>query len=445
MDKAENTQVLNGESTQSQQYVRKGGDSTISSDDFATFEELSETKFSNKTKGGKNANDIQNEEKSAPKEAKEKIAEAKKVQKELEKEMGLDGKKSKAQSTDKESEDEDTEADKELEAQEKNKKKLDADESEDESEEKEEKVSEKQDVPKIKFRQGDADVEIDPAATVQVKVNGKLEDVAVKDLMSEYSGRVDLKRKYSALDVERKQFQNEVKELDTRVNKLHELAVKEKNPRMAIGYLAEMLGADPREVWKQLKTEIGEQLIAASKLSPEQQEALEAREEVEYYRRKAEDAQKSAKESQELETLKNRVTQTQEKFGMTPAQFKQNYDALVKEAATSGYSENDLTPEMVGEYFQLMQRNGKLKTMLDETFSGYENKVGLFAELKDVWAQNPSFSLDDIKDIAMQVYGAKKKSGLAKRIEAEKKTNAQSNRISTDNFDTWADLERQFS
>lgn len=250
----------------------------------------------------------------------------------------------------------------------------------------------------------------------------------------------DYKRKYSALDVERKTFQNEVRELDSRVNKLHDLAVKEKNPRLAIGYLAEMLGADPREVWQSLKSEISQALEASRRLSPAEQEALEAKEEAEYYKRKVADTAQEAKKSQELETLKSRVLSTQEKYGMSPTQFKAAYDELVREATATGYKEDDLTPEMVGEYHQILQRNGELKSMVQETFLSDTDRKSVYAELKGVWAQNPSFTIEDIKDIATQVFKTKKQSGLAKRIEAQNKKENTNTRMSKEHLETWEDL-----
>lgn len=418
----ESAQNNTGGETQANEYVRKGGSNMISEDDFATFEELSDTKVSAKypkTKGGgenEKSKSSSGGKKTIEKQAEEEVALAKQIGEELEKEMGLDAKKQQAQASKEETKEELTE------------------------EKTEENLEDKPKVVPYKFKQGDEELDIDPSTTVQVKINGKLENVAVKDLISEFSGMTDYKRKYSALDVERKTFQNEVRELDSRVNKLHDLAVKEKNPRLAIGYLAEMLGADPREVWQSLKSEISQALEASRRLSPAEQEALEAKEEAEYYKRKVADTAQEAKKSQELETLKSRVLSTQEKYGMSPTQFKAAYDELVREATATGYKEDDLTPEMVGEYHQILQRNGELKSMVQETFLSDTDRKSVYAELKGVWAQNPSFTIEDIKDIATQVFKTKKQSGLAKRIEAQNKKENTNTRMSKEHLETWEDL-----
>jgi len=418
----ESAQTNTGGETQANEYVRKGGSNMISEDDFATFEELSDTKVSakypKKKGGGENEKSKSSGKKTIEEQAQEEVALAKQIGEELEKEMGLDAKKQQAQSN--------KEVPPEINVEEK---------TEETSEDKPKAIP-------YKFKQGDEELDIDPASTVQVKINGKLESVAVKDLISEFSGMTDYKRKYSALDVEKKTFQNEVRELDSRVNKLHDLAVKEKNPRLAIGYLAEMLGADPREVWQNLKSEISQALELSQKLSPAEQEALELREEAEYYKRKVADSAAEAKKSQEFETLKTRVLSTQDKYGMTPTQFKATYDELVREATATGYKEDDLTPEMVGEYHQILQRNGELRSMVDETFVSDTDRKSVYTELKGVWAQNPSFTIEDIKDIATQVFKTKKQSGLAKRLEAENKKENTNSRISKESFDSWDDLNQ---
>jgi hypothetical protein len=76
-------------------------------------------------------------------------------------------------------------------------KKEKADDSEEESEEKEIKKEIERQVKKLKAKIGDSDLEIDEDALFDVKIAGKSESAALKDLINNYSANTNWDRKYS--------------------------------------------------------------------------------------------------------------------------------------------------------------------------------------------------------------------------------------------------------
>ena len=295
-------------------------------------------------------------------------------------------------------------------------------EAEPEIEAKPDAVSQEIKAKTFKIKNGDADMDLREDAMVPVKVDGKVTQVPLKDLLSEFSGKTDWTRKYQDLSNEKKTFYDERDTITNRVNEFYRLSVDEKNPRLAIDFLAEAMGADPHEVWTNLMAPIKEAMKNAPQLSPEEIAVNETKEELDYYRRKEELRKTEGAKARENEGLLSRIKDTQEKLAMSSEQFKKSYDDLVAEAKRSGFDVNNLTPEMVGEYHQILDRRSKIQEYVVEAYADSEKQSDIEVQLYDTWAKNPEFSLDDIKDIAREVYGSSKSksSRLVERVKETK-------------------------
>jgi hypothetical protein len=276
----------------------------------------------------------------------------------------------------------------------------------------------------LKIKHGDTELDLAEDAMVPVKVAGEIVQVPVKDLLANYSGKTDWTKKYNALHEERTSFYTERDTVNSRINEIHDLAVTQKNPRLAIERLAEAMGADPTETWNSLITPIKEAMKSLPNISPEELAAREKEEELEYYKSKESWRKQEAEKSRINEDLVSRIKTTQSEHGMTPEQFKASYDEMVKEARRSGFNEADLTPEMVGQYFQMTDRQDQVSKFVQETYAESEKKSDIYGQLLETWKRNPEFSLDDLKEIASEVFGTTKAKSarLAERVTKTKTT-----------------------
>lgn len=276
----------------------------------------------------------------------------------------------------------------------------------------------------LKLKQGDTELEVAEDAIVPVKVDGKVVEVPVKDLLANYSGKTDWTRKYQDLHNERTQFYTERDTLSGRINEFYRLAVDEKNPRIAIDFLAEAMGANPQEVWSNLMGQVKEAYKNSADLSPEELKAREYQEELEYYKRREELRRTESEKARERDGLLSQIQEVQTKYGMTPQQFKQSYDDMVAEAQRSGVDVNTLTPEHVGQYHQILDRRTKVTGFVQETWKDSEKASDIEKQLYDVWTRNPEFTIDDLKDVAIEVFGAPKSKAakVAERVKETTKT-----------------------
>lgn len=273
-------------------------------------------------------------------------------------------------------------------------------------------------------------------AALPVKINGKTEHIQVKDLLSNYSGKVVWEEKFRTLDLERKTFHNERDGLQSGINKLHELAISG-NPRAAIEYLAEAMGADPIKVWGDLKKEVATVIKQYSDLTPEQVQALELKEENEYLRRKDESARAATIRQQEFVETETTVRAIQETLGIDKKQFVELYDELVSEARRANKDENLITPELVRDYYQAKLRTQEVRKILSSDFSNRgETEALKYGEmLLDVWKRNPEFTPEQIRDIAKEAFSVKKQSSLAKKIVKNRSEQNEMRQPQTDPMD----------
>lgn len=318
--------------------------------------------------------------------------------------------------------------------------KLEDEEKDRDQEEKEDPVKEKNDLKKIKIQANGHVKELPENAAIPVKINGKTEHVQLKDLLSNYSGKVVWEEKFRTLDLERKSFHNERDNLQAGINKLHELAMQG-NPRAAIEYLAEAMGADPRTTWNNLKLEVAKVLKQYSNLTDEQIEAQELKEENEWLRKKNESAKAATLREQALAQTETTVRAIQETLGIDKQQFVKLYDELVAEARLSGQDDSVVTPEHVEKYYHIKFRSDQAKKIVSENFPNRESKEvsKIYDTICEVWEQNPNLTPKEIKDVAIEVYGGRKQSSLAKKLQKNHSEKNELRQPQTDPMD-WDSL-----
>lgn len=272
----------------------------------------------------------------------------------------------------------------------------------------------------LKFKNGEADLDVPADAKVTVKVNGKDEVVDLQTIVNEFSGKTNWGRKYQELDTERKTFNHERDTINSNINEIHEMVVTQGKPIDGIAHLAEILGADGDKIVKQMREQIYEQFEEWSKLSPEQRREAQMLEDnatlkAKLNRRDALDAK-----SRETATLAKRVDDIKAHHNIDNARFTEIHETLKKSVAPE-----DLTPELVGAVSDNWNRMDTVDLVVKEI--GLEAEFGktAFKELMTEWNKDRSLTKAQIKAIAEQVYGGQKPaSKLADKI---RKSNAESN------------------
>lgn len=278
-----------------------------------------------------------------------------------------------------------------------------------------------------KFKSGDADLDVPGDAKVTVAVNGKNEIVDVQELINNYSGKQNFGRLAQELDTEKKSFHAERQALQTSVDDLYNLCVKENKPMDAVAHLTDLLGGNGAEVVKKMQAEMRKVFEEWSKLSPEERRIRETQEESELYKAKLARRDNADAKRNESAKIATRVQDVKTKYKISDAEFAEVYDTLKKGGQIKS---DDLTPELIGEVHQNWQRMDRVDEIVAEL--GFDTEVAAKAtkQLMNEWSKDKTLTKAQIKAIAESVFGKSSKKSASKlsdklrRSGAEPKANA---------------------
>ncbi len=262
----------------------------------------------------------------------------------------------------------------------------------------------------LKFKNGDADLDVPASAKVTVKIDGKDEVVDVQTLVNEYSGKTNFGRKAQELDTEKKTFYAERQELNDGIDTLYDLAITKKDPMSAVAYLSDMLGGDGVKTVQEIQTQMFKDFEELMKLTPEQRAAKQEKDRADLLQKKLDQGKSLEAKKGEQAKVAKRVDEIKTKYSMNDDQFKETHEALKKLVEAK-----DLTPELVGEVYQRWQHQDQIdELVLELDIKDEKAKGALLGE----WYKDPSLTKAQIKAIAVQVYNIKSpKSALEKKIE----------------------------
>jgi len=288
------------------------------------------------------------------------------------------------------------------------------------------KVEKTIDATKIfKLKSGDQDVQLRSDTMVDVKVDGKVEKVPFSELINGYSGQSSLTKKYTELKKDRSSFENEKKAVQDLLTHSHDRLTKG-DLHGFITVVAEAMGADPIQVWKDSQKQILEKLKGHVSISEEELKAQEALDENAFY--KARDAREKERQTKEaaLKKQQEEASRFHEKTGLDPDQFEE----LVKEMLTiPDLKPEEITYDLVADYHKVKVLNSKLETILQRVSPDLSESERNQA-IMDVRAKiglDP-MSDEDLEHILTEVYGSQEEKKLAKKLKkseqiSKKKTN----------------------
>lgn len=278
-------------------------------------------------------------------------------------------------------------------------------------------------VKSIKIKAGDSEFEIPSNAPVPVKINGKDEQVSFQELVNNYSGKVSYEKKFNELAINRKKFENERNEIQSSIDNLTKV-FESGDARYAFSSMVEALGGNGDEWWGKLVKQVEEYAGQIAELTPEQREALKAKQDAEFYKKRLELDKKEKQISTQLSDLKSRVETVKQELGIEHTEFEKAYKELRgfidKGELKFSDLDKEFTPEFIGNYIKATKLQDNLnKIVVDHVAQDKQAKA--FKDLSDIWQKDRSLTADDIKDIAIEVYGqAKPKaSRLADKVQSK--------------------------
>lgn len=272
-------------------------------------------------------------------------------------------------------------------------------------------------VKTVKIKNGDSDLELRSDGLVTVNVNGKPEQTTVQELLDNYSGKTNWGRRFQKLGEQEAALKSAQKDFESLTLRLHQEGVKNKDPISTMNILGEVMGWDMDQFWQQTTSYVSKRIEELSNLTPEERRAFEAEERLKKYEQRDKQQAETKKYESAMSDLEKRVETVMESLGLN----MQEFEAAYRKAVNDGVDPN-ISPEDFGKYYKESETKYALVDLVTEVANGYsEDEV--YDAVSDLWSvveKNPDLSEEDIREIAVEVYGNKAAKNLTRKLQKAK-------------------------
>ncbi len=280
----------------------------------------------------------------------------------------------------------------------------------------------------INLKVGDEDVALDEGASLEVRVDGKKQSVTLKDLMSNYSGKIPIERRLQEVAEARKVEAKRAAETEARekrisghIGRFIESAQKA-DMLGAIATAFELSGnkADPFEALVQLQDaqmEIAKQMLD---MTPEQLAYARQQQKNAYLQSKYDGLMK-ARESEKAEAqFQERVSNAIKSVDTTMEEYVEKRDQLKKDFKARGIPETEITPELVANHITVVKRYESARDILkavDPDANLQDPKVQkVWDSIVQMRNANPDWSDEDITEIVQTAMNKKQGASVSAKI-----------------------------
>ncbi|MBR9701040.1 hypothetical protein GOV11_04200 [Candidatus Woesearchaeota archaeon] len=291
-----------------------------------------------------------------------------------------------------------------------------------------------------KLKSGDDEVSLRADTQVEVVVSGKQQTVKYQDLVDNYSGATHLRQELSKLRQEQHTFEQDRGDLQGAINDIYDKIVVKKDPEAGLGYLAEILGANPVEVINDIRMQMEPIISERAAMSPEQIEVMDMQQQMSLMKKREETFNQKTASQAQARDLEERTFGVLDSSGLSKEKFAEYYNEL---ADSGDVTLEDITPEFIGYYHEDIQARDSLGTMLSEVSPGIGGEAmdSAVDHLRQVMLdpRNSDLTVTDMRDIAVEVFGSKASQNLTRKLE--KSMPAQTNRgapAKVANEDLWS-------
>lgn len=276
----------------------------------------------------------------------------------------------------------------------------------------------------VAFKVGDAEVPLDENAKFTWKVDGKQEDITLKDLISNYAGKIPVERRFAELDKVRQQDAKKVQEFEsTRTRHSAAISAMHKNVSEgkifeAIAGMLELSGskADPRNFVKTMRGELIKQAQAIAQMSPEQLAMHEKDEEFSYLKSQHDRlVQQREQETAQL-ALRERVSGAMQSVNATLEDYAGTKSFLEKAYKERNWDPATITPEAVAKQISDVRNLTEAKEVLLSVDPELVNNDKLWDEVTLLKQRYPSWTKKDLEDVVRAGISQKRSTAVSKKV-----------------------------
>lgn len=252
-------------------------------------------------------------------------------------------------------------------------------ESEEEEAKEEDKPEDKKPKAKLRMRMGDELFNVEADATFPVKIDGKVENVPVQELINNYSGKTAWDKKFTEIGKEKKNLEYEKANIESQKNRLVEhiknaldpIKDANKNPLDSLLYLVEISDGDPYATYRRVMEANLEELTSLMDMSETERELHFMKKKDELQGKVAKQRQEKQQKAESFNQVRQKVDALRQAHNLSIDDFVEasdEYEELIREA---GLDVKNITEEQVVEYASLKPHVAKVGELL----APYEDNI----------------------------------------------------------------------
>jgi hypothetical protein len=266
----------------------------------------------------------------------------------------------------------------------------------------------------------------DDSSEIEMKIDGEMKKVSLKDLKAEYSGKFATQKRFSEIDKERKIVLKEKATLQSEIQNINQYVdtfakkIQAKDSLGALQYLSQFSGMSPAAVKQNLIMQLLPEIDRLSTLSPEARDLEVSREEILYQK---------ARQEQELNKIRSQTSQKEAELQNVKVKA-QNGISDEEWDASFGFLDQNLpkdkpiTRQDVVDYTKWKRADQKCESALSGFESGkYLSDKIVRDTLNKVIRDNPDFTDSDINGILMDTFKGKIQEQVKKTAEVKNVSN----------------------
>jgi len=281
---------------------------------------------------------------------------------------------------------------------------------------------------KVAFKGADGKpIELQEDAVVEWKVDGKATPVPLKELLTNYSGKVAWEKRFNEVAEQRKQFAEVSRSFEAErgrhkavINEMHK-AASEGRTFDAVSAMLKLSGAQasPREYLSNLRNGLIKQAQEMSQMSPEQRQLQEEREEVAYLKAQGLQAQQQREQEQAEKQFQERVVKAIGSVNSTFEEYVSTRDFLLDQGPKllgNQWDPKQVTPEYVANQIRDVRDYRTAREALDAVDPALSKKDAVWKQAVDMLRSNPDWSAEDLKDVYRQAMKEKRSVAISKKV-----------------------------
>lgn len=275
---------------------------------------------------------------------------------------------------------------------------------------------------------------------VKAKVAGEEDFYDINELKNNFAGKTDWTRKYTELDKERKAFLKEKQQIESYVNNFRNMA-QSKDMVAAAKFLGELSNLPPHEVVDQLIASLAPEINRRSELDSRELELEKRQAETEYQRKQIESRQSQMEAEQKQSLLDSQINEVMSARKISDSEWDEAFAELDSRLP----ADENITPELVGEYVSYKRINSQAGSILSSFEGGkYASNSAVVDAVKGLIEDYPDFSQEDYLEVLEKSFKPAQQQQLeekvAKKVSSQQSTQKAQVKTQYETYATWDDI-----